>query len=64
MGDSKNQHELYLYKTLISDNGIDRIYRPVLDKEEYEYRKKQREKACIRLMNAQERIQSEGRAKV
>lgn len=62
MGMSGDKQELYLYKTLISDNGIDKIYRPVLQKEEYERRKRQLEKACVRLMNEQDRIQSRGRA--
>lgn len=62
MGMSGNKQELYLYKTLISDNGIDKVYRPVLQKEEYERRKGQLEKACVRLMNEQDRIQSRGRA--
>jgi hypothetical protein len=62
MGMSGDKQELYLYKTLISDNGIDKVYRPVLQKEEYERRKRQLEKACVRLINEQDRIQSRGRA--
>lgn len=58
MGKSADQY--ILYKTLISDNGIDRVYRPVLEEEEYERRKRQLEKACVRLMNEQDRIQSRG----
>lgn len=61
---SGNQHETYLYKTLISDNGIDKVYRPVLEKEEYERRIRQLEKACVRLMNEQDRIQSQGGAEI
>ena len=59
---SGDKQELYLYKTLISDNGIDKVYRPVLQKEEYERRKGQLEKACVRLMNEQDRIRNKGSA--
>ena len=42
-------------KVLISDNGIDRAYCPVLEEEEGERRKERLVKACISLMDAEER---------
>lgn len=54
----KTEDTYILHKTLISDNGIDRVYRPVLDEEEHERRKKEFEKACIRLIREQDRAHS------
>lgn len=47
-----------LCKVLISDNGIDRAYCPVLEKEECKRRGRRLEKACISLMDAEERVEN------
>lgn len=56
----KNSKEQYvLSKTFISDNGIDRIFRPVLEQGEYERRKTLLVKSCIHMMREQEIKQKE-----
>ena len=58
---SVNQSEdrYAMCKVLISDNGIDRAYCPVLEEEEGERRKERLVKACISLMDAEERCPCE-----
>ena len=52
----KLKDKYVLEMTMISDNGIDEVFRPVLKKEEYERRKRYLEEAGLYLVMEQEKI--------